>query len=307
MKKGVLISIIAVSALAVGAGAGALIKKFLSKPKVEYTGFNPDYAKYNATELIQEVESVDSVEGKIKKFSPTKISQYSLEKYKKCENCVSFCIGDGKAVSVHMDIRNAQIKVGNNYFEETTTKSSVLSFSKRAYQEGKSSPVKFYNEKSAKDISISEDRVHTNFKEEFESLTQTEFSRKIGRSLPDMFGYLVHDSTITKETITETSDGYVVDLETDPVKVTFNYRNQIKNFANLQDYPIYYGATFQYVVDKNLQLKEAHIIERYKATVISIQFDVVNTLHNYFLSDYKSEIPEITEDFDYKSFSELIK
>ena len=306
IKKSVLISIIIVSALVIGAGTGVLIKRF-SNPKVNYTGFNPDSAKYKADELIKEVETYNTIEERVKNFTPTQISQYSLEKYKKCENCVSFCIGEGKAAGVHLDIRNAQIKVGKQYFEETITKSTILSFSRRTYQETNYSEVKLFSEKSSKDITITSDLVHTNFNNVPEKLTQSEFVKIIGRTLPDMFGYLVHDSTIINESIDKTVEGYVVNIEANPVKATFNYRNQIKNFAGLEEFPIYYSTTFSYVLDKNLQLKESHIIEKYKANVISIHFDVTNKLDNYFLPNFKAEIPQITENFDYKAFSELAK
>ena len=67
-----------------------------------------------------------------------------MEKFRRCENCCSFTFGVADTI-VKQDIRGCMIKNGDKYFEESVSKSSMVSLANRMFQTGKGNDVSMYS------------------------------------------------------------------------------------------------------------------------------------------------------------------
>lgn len=308
MKNIVTISIVVGSALVVGAGGGAAYKRFFAPADQEIVGFNPDYCKPDFKTLSDEVSKYGSKKEAAKSMRPYEVVNYAGELYKNCTNCFSYCYGLADTV-VKQDIRNAQIKVGNEFFEEAISKSSMVGVGKRMYQSNTMGTTNLYIEKSAGDVSIDGDNVHTNFNASPEKLTMTEYKKAFGRNLPDMFIYVIHDMTVTKEELKElpNNEGYEVYLELDPVTGGYNYRYQMQTMSKLDKLPVFEYIHLTYTITPDLELKHLTANEKYKATMLGISPDIINTLDYEYFPNQITEIPEVTQDVNYQALRELRK
>lgn len=302
MKSIVLYSIIGASAIAVGAGAGTVYKRCFVAPSEKIEGFDPNNCKPNAEELFKKVEKAGSVKNAVQQLKPFEIVNYAFEKYKACEYNVSFCTGMAKTI-IDQEVRSAQIKRGTTYFEEQISKSSMVGVGKRMLQEGEKADTKIYNETGSADVYIEGTSVHTNFKSEFETVPYESYKEAWGRNLPDMSIYLIAESTVEKQEIAETDKGYKVTLELQPQKGAYNYRYQMKTISGLDDYPSFQFLNLTYELTKDLEMRAMTEKSKFHA-LMGVSVDIENTINYYYFPNEQSEIPEITEDFDYAKYTE---
>lgn len=306
MKSVVLYAIIGCSALAVGAGGGIIYKRVIMDPKEEIVGFNPDVCKPNLESLSKEVESYPNKKSAFSSMTPVDIANYSLEKYKSYENSVSYSTGVAKTV-VNQEIRTAQIKVGNKYFEETISKSSMVGVGKRMYLENSDSDLKLYAEKSADSVKIDGDSVHTEYKTTPQTYTESQYKTAWGRTLPDMFIYCIHKMTIIEDKCSKEElpdGGYKVVLELDPKMGGYQYRYQMQTISDLDALPVFEFITLTFMLDSNFDLKTQLAHEKYKATLMGISPDIENNIEYNYFPNKQFKIPEINEDIDYASLKE---
>lgn len=306
MKPSVLYAIIGFSAIAIGAGAGVIYKRVIMDPKEEITGFNPEVCKADLDALTKEVKSYKSKKEAFEGMQPVDIANYALETYKNYENSVSVCSGMAKTV-VDQEIRNVQIKNGDTYFEESVSKSSMVGVGKRMLQKGTEGDVKLYDAKSANDITIDADKVHTEYKPSPETKTMAEYKKDYGRSLPEMFIYCIHKITIIPEKCSKEAlpnGDYKVVLELDPKMGGYNYRYQMQTISGLDALPVFEYITLTFTLDSNLDVKTENIHEKYKATMMGISPDIENTIDTVFHPNKEYKIPELNEDVDYASLKE---
>lgn len=306
MKAIALYSIIGGSALLIGAGAGVVYKRVVLEPEQNIVGFNPDICKPDGEKLINDIESVGDFKSAVNKFEPVDIANYATEKYKTYENSVSFCFGTAETV-VSQQIRNAQIKNGDQYFEEAISKSSMVGIGKRMYQQGLDGTLHLYNEKGAGDVAIDGDYVHTAFNSSPQDMTPEEYKVLFGRTIPDMFIYCVHQITVIDGSVeTLANGGYKVKLELDPIMGGYNYRFQMQTISGLDSLPTFEYIKLTYTLDSTLNLKHITCDEKYKATM-GMTVDIANILEYDFFPNQYWKIPELNEDVSYSSLKGLIK
>lgn len=306
MKPIALYSIIGGSALLLGSAGGIIYKRVIMPPVQNLVGFNEEVCKPDGEALINDIESVGDFKAAVNKFSPVDIANYATEKYKTYENSVSYCYGVADTI-VTQAIRNAQIKNGNKYFEEAISKSSMVGVGKRMYQDGVDGKLNLYHEKSASDVTIDGDYVHTNFKDNHDTLTPDEYKNLYGRKLPDMFIYLVHQITVTNSKIDSLpGGGYKVSLELDPLMGGYNYRFQMKTISSLDSFPSFEFIKLTYTLDDTLNLKHITANEKYQATM-GMTVSIENTLEYEFFPNILWKIPEVNEDLSYSSLKGIRK
>ena len=130
------ILIVGISSIA-GASTGIIGKRLLGQEEIDYSGFNPEAFREDGASLL------DKYNNNPMSYSPAKLVSIGLEKYKRCENSYSFAIGLASTV-VSQTIRNYQIKNGNKYFEESISKSDMVTLANRVTQDGKGSDIYLY-------------------------------------------------------------------------------------------------------------------------------------------------------------------
>ena len=303
MKSIILYSIIGASALSVGAGAGVVYKRCIAEPTENIVGFNPEACKPNATELFKAVEKAGSIKAATEKLQPFEIVNYAFEKYKQCENSVSFCSGLADT-AVKQYIWSAQIKRGSTYFEEQISKSSMVGVAKRMLQDGELENTKVWNETGSGDVIADEKDAYASYKSTPDSYTFNEYKEAWGRNLPDMAIYLIATSTVEKQELVKDGDGYKVTLSLQPTKGAYNYRYQMKTISDLAAYPTFSLLDLTYWLDGELNMVKMNEHSKFTATMVGISAGVENNLNYHYFPGKELKIPEITEKIDYKLLKE---
>ena len=280
-------SIIGVCAISVGITAGIVLKKKLGPVETDYAGFNPDALKMDSAALLNEYEK-----NKTKNFTPAETVNIGLEKYRNCENSYSIGVGLADTI-VSQTIRNFQIKNGNQYFEEQISKSNMVSLANRAHQIDDKT-VKVYKGK-AKDSELAE------YPDSPKSNSIEEFKESWGKTLPEMFIYLISEETIIqdKSSVTKKNDLVRVELELDPELATYYYKQQMVSLSGLSALPTFEDCRLTYTFDKDMNLLHSTVDENYSATMSGITAKIYNHLDYYYHANEFLKIPEPGENLNY--------
>lgn len=295
MKKVVSYLILIGSAAAMGVAAGFIGKKFFADPEIHFGDLSA--LEVDAQAIVRKIDAYNGPKDKTEEFTANEILNYSLEKFRSCENCCSFTFGVADTI-VDQDIRGCLIKNGDRYFEESISKSSMVSLANRIFQEGKDADVLLYS--ASKGIEITEDTP----KADFSNLSPTAFSAadykgKYGKTLDEMFIYLVCDETIVNSTVDKIESGYKFNVELDPNLSTTNYKNQMKNVSNLDKLPSFDSVNLTFYLDSNLLIQRLSINEKYTATM-GLPANINGLLDIYYFSDTFVQIPEVNGVVEYK-------
>lgn len=279
-------SIIAVCAVGVGVGGGILMKKKFGPVETDYTGFDPELYRADSKALLREYEQNPS-----KSFTPSELVNIGLEKYRNCENSYSIGVGQAETV-VNQTIRSAQIKNGSKYFEEQISRSSMVSLANRTSAEGDTT--KLFKGK-AKDAETSE------YKNEYTSLTSEEYKESWGKTLQEMFIYIISEETVLKDKceITKKDGKTQVHLELDTDIASYYYKIQMKTMSDLSGLPTFDYLKQTYTFDSDMTLLHCTVDEKYNATMSGITASIRNTLDYYYHANEVLKIPELNEQFNY--------
>ena len=279
-------SIIAVCAIGLGIGGGIILKKKLGQVEIDYSGFDSNAFQADAKSLLREYEKNPNQD-----FTPAELVNIGLEKYRTCENSYSIGVGTASTI-VNQSIRNAQIKNGDNYFEEQISRSSMVSLANRINATEDNATV--YKGK-AKDSEIAE---YTN---ESTDYSPDEFKSMWGKTLPEMFVYIISNDTVIDDncTVTKKDDKIQINLDLDPEIASYNYKIQMKTLSNLTALPSFEYLRQTYTFTSDMTLLHLKIDEKYSASMSGITANIVNTLDYYYHANEYLKIPELNEQFNY--------
>ena len=279
-------SLIAVFAIGVGVGGGIYLKKKLGPVEVDYTGFDSNSWQADSKALLKAFE-----ENPDQEFTAAELVNIGLEKYRQCENSYSIGVGQASTI-VNQSVRNFQIRNGDKYYEEQISKSNMVSIANRAISDPNEAIV--YRGK-AKDTEIPE------YKTEPSTLSLPEFKSLWGKTLDEIFIYIISNNTVDTNLSTVTKkDGKVyISLELDPDIASYNYKLQMKSLSDLSQLPTFEYLRQSYVFDSDMTILHSDIDEKYVATMSGINATVVNHLDYYYHPNEFIKIPEINEILDY--------
>ena len=279
-------SIIAACAIAIGVTAGVTAKKRFGPVEVDYSGFDSNLWQADAKALLRAFE-----ENPDQEFTAAELVNIGLEKYRQCEN--SYSIGVGQATTiVNQSVRNFQIRNGDKYYEEQISKSNMVSIANRAITHDDEMLV--YKGK-AKETEVPE------YKNEPSTLSLPEFKSQWGKTLDEIFIYIISNDTVDSNLSTVTKkDGKVyISLELDPDIASYNYKLQMMSLSDLSQLPTFEHLRQTYVFDEDMTILHSTIDEKYVATMSGINATVQNNLDYYYHSNEYIKIPEINEILDY--------
>ena len=271
-----------------GATAGIVGKRLLGQEEIDYSGFNPEDFRADGEALLAEYNSDPN-----KNFTAPELVAIGLQKYKNCENSYSIGIGVASTV-VEQTVRNFQIKNGDQYFEESISKSSMVGVANRAIQNGKDGEISLYIGKANGSESAS-------YPEEGTTYSKEDYKNYLGKTLDEMFVYLIsNNSTLRDGTeINRTSDKIEITLNLNPDIATYYYKIQMKNISNLDKLPVFSYLKHTYTFDKNMMLKQASIDEKYSASM-GITVDIRNNINYYYYANEYVKIPNYNENLTYE-------
>ena len=304
MNKTVLTYILLIGiAATAGVATGAILKRTVGPIDEIYpAGFNPDEYREDVDGLYQQyLEKVASGANIFNSFKNSELVNIALEKYRRCENSYSVTIGDcDTSAGVKQTIRNSQVKNGDEYFEEALSYSKIVSVGNRIRQTGKDGGVRLYKGT----VTGPESATYTDTYRDFE---HDEYRKYLGKTLDEMFIYIISEKTTLSSKKTPQSNGdVVIELSLDPNISTYYYKYQMMNISGLSNLPPFDYVNQTYTFDKNLVLKHCYIDEQFTATKAGIPVPAksINKLNNYYYADAYLKIPEINEKFDYSIVKE---
>ena len=230
MKKVGIYAILVSSALVVGGLAGFGGKKLFGTVFDDYSGFNSDIYHIDGDELIRRVEQKKTTKEKIASFTPIELVNYSLQKYKRFEHSYSYAVGDADAGITVQKVRAAQIRNGNEYFEESAS-DGWIGCAMRTLQTLGEDSIDVYSTSSA---SIIDDDPVFQYSPFPLTYTLSFYKNMYGKTLDEMFIYIIHEKTIKSVNFKEQDDGtYLVNFELDPALSTFWYKKQMVSISDL--------------------------------------------------------------------------
>lgn len=286
--------IIGAATISIGAASGVIIKRKWGGEEITYSGFDPEAFKADGQALLKEYEKNPK-----KNFTPAERVCIGLEKYKNCENSYSVSIGLADTI-VKQTIRNAQIKVGNKYFEEQISRSSMVSMANRVTQEG--TKVKLYKGEAKGDETGKYPKEYTLFKPE-------DYKSVYGKSPDEMFIYIISNKTVNLDKCkTSENKGKInVFLDLDPDIATYYYKVQMKGMSNLAGLPVFEYVKLTYTFDSSMTLLHMKVDEKYKASMAGVTATITNNIDNYYHAGKKINIPGLNESLDYSKLKGDVK
>ena len=120
-----------------------------------------------------------------------------------------------------------------------------------------------------------------------------------GKTLDEMFIYLICEDSIVASQTEKIDGGYTIDVDLDPNLSTVGYKNQMKNVSNLDKLPSFANVHLKFTLDTDLKLKKLTVDENYTATMV-VDAKTHGMLDIYYYSDTYVKIPEINEQIEYK-------
>lgn len=280
-------SLIAVAAITIGVTAGIAGKRVFGQTQIDYDGFNPENYRMDSKELVRQYDKNPR-----KSFTPAELINIGLEKYRTCEYSHSIGIGTAHTI-VDQTIRNIQIRQGEHYFEESLSRSSMMSLGWRAFQEPDG--IELYKGKAI------ENEVGQFKSDNKKDLTADEYRDAWGKTLEEMFIFLISNETVLDEgtEVKKLENGNIeVTVALNPDIATYYYKFQMKTMSSLESLPVFSKVTQTYTFKSDMTLIHSYMEEDYVATM-GVTTKIHNTLAYYYYANEKIDIPALDESCDY--------
>lgn len=284
---------------AAGVGTGIVLKKTIGPIDEMYPpGFDPKEFSPDTEAIMKKYEGLSdkSING-VKNFSDAEVVNVSLELFKQNENCYAISKGNANTI-VTQTIRNAQVKIGDEYYEDQISYSSMVAVAKRSYQHGKDGPIEVYdgsaNGAESATFPSSPTKVYQD---------KQEYKDYLGKTLDEFFIYVISDKTTLDSTRSTRGDDVVIKMNLNPNLSTFYYKTQMLNLSGLSNLPPFSEVKLTYTLGKDLTLKHLYIDETCTATKegIPVPAKTNNVIDIYYYANtlYEKGIPNPNESFDF--------
>ena len=297
MKKNAVIYIsIISSALVIGGVGGVVAKRVLGKENIVYIG-DSDSLQADSVEILKRFNDYKGNEPTAD-FATWELINVALEKYRNFDYSYSFAKGTAHTI-VEQEVRNFQIKNGDEYFEESLSKSSMVTVANRMYQSGVGGEVSIY-----KGSIPGQNVEETNFTDNPTKYTSEQYKEMLGRTLDQMFIYAISNKTILtqKSTVLDSQDVELY-VELDPIKSTIDYQTQMKNISNLDKRPVFEYVHLTFKTNKDYELISLHVDEKYSAKM-GFEVSINNIIDTEYYPNKKYEIPSYNGKLTYSAKGE---
>ena len=286
-------TMIATLCLGLGAGVGIYVKRKYGKEQIDYSNFDGSAYAADAKALLEAYNKDPNQD-----FTSAELVNIGLEKYRQCEYSYSFGIGTASTI-VNQTIRSVQIRNGNNYFEESISRSSMVSLASRTEQTLDVDNIDVYEGKADTDETATYDGSKT-------SHSLNEYKDRMGKTLDEMFIYTISDETCYENSETKVLDNKnkQITLYLDPELSTYYYKNQMKNMSNLDELPIFSNITLTYTFTEDMTLLHCHVDEKYSAKM-GVSVSITNSIDYYYHANVEKAIPALDEPCDYSTEGEI--
>ncbi len=295
--------------LAIGAGfaSGFLYHKLTDNPQIiEIDAATLQIDQDALMERYQKAKDYEELE-------PWEVANIGLIKFARTENHRSTAKGEAVAMGlVTQHIRSAAIRNGDQYFEESLSKSEGgldIQTGWRMYEDEQQVSTLY----PSKEKTISSDASKASWdeskKETFED--PEAFKATVGYTISGhLSNYNITEYTYVKEgddapsgvptSLQKTDVGYLLELELDVNLACEDYKVQMKHTSDLYGYPVFSFSHLQMVFDQELNLLEMTSHEKYKAAISPvISSEVEGTITTTYESDGIFPIPGLKDNVPY--------
>lgn len=282
-------SISGTAVVALGVVAGILLGQNVFKIDA-YKGLNADVIEQDYSETYKEFQKA-APSSYTTKFTPVELVNISLLKLSDYENFYTLTQGQVIAAGVKQTIRSTTIKDGNQYFEESLSASSFVKSANRFYQN--ENDVTWYKGKYV-DL---ENGSYGSAKQTKYSLN--EYEEVWGKLLSQPCIYIISDKTCLGSELTESKDGYTINLDLHPTYSVLRYVKQMVMTGGLSESPVFHSVKLIFELDKDMNLVTFKTDEVYDVhMVIDAKNSKASLTQNYYYQERR--IPTITEPTSYK-------
>ena len=308
MKKLLLTYILTIGiCAAAGISTGIILKKTIGPIDEMYPpGFDPKEFSPDIEAIMKKYDGLsDKSANGVKSFSDAEVVNVSLWKFRNCDNCYCYSIGDAKTI-VTQTIRNAQIKNGDEYYEDQISYSSMVALAKRSYQHGKDEAATI----DVHDGTPSNSETATFPSSPTKTYGTKEYKDYLGKTLDEMFIYVISDKTTIDSSRTTKGDDVVIKLNLNPNLSTFYYKTQMLNLSGLSNLPPFEEVKLTYTLSsQDLTLKHLSIDETFTATKegIPVPAKTNNVIEIYYHANEYLKIPSPNELFDFSIKDKEVK
>ncbi len=303
--------------IAIGVGFGFVLGTvFNGGDTGNYDNIDANKYAVNYDELLKKYEA-SSASDYTNDFTPCELANIALKKFYDNDTWIAQGYGSGSAsvmtINVDQQIRSTFAKIGNEYFEESLSKSSVVKAAWRMYEtyENNDSNVIQYGGTVNKDV------YDSSFNESDKTVrTREEYKNYAGRYLDGIpFIYIVSDLCLAKDdqqitsgiatSAKKTTSGYTIELELDPSITVKNYVLQMQATADLAGPPKFRFVHLTFKTDSKLSLITTANYEKYYAkTAAGAGSNVVGKVTTYYQTGGDVTIPKINEQTKYDTSKE---
>ena len=266
-RKGKILTVVfgVVSPLVLGIAAGIVINKFILVETTNLDDINMDDARIDETEEAMKKYNALNKNGTVQvsdytvHFNAAEMFAVAYARYSSYENSYSLTVGSTDASGIDQSIRAALIRNGDSYFEESLSKSSMVSLANRMYLDPDAT-LRFYEGKAVTETA-------GEYKPEHKLFTSEEYASIFGKTPARPSIYIVNSKTILEGTdkVNKTSTGYTISVSLDTKTGVYDYMKQMKNISNLSGYPSFKYCNLTLYTDKDLLPTKLHVEEKYTA------------------------------------------
>ncbi len=312
VKLSTWITVGTVTIAAAGSGVGFGLwfhNSFYGGEEVDYdsvdtTGLSVDYDTYYKN-YQKEINSGNVVVWE-DKYTPAQMANLALSLYSHQDKVICQGYGTGRASVVDQEIRSTAIKVGDKFFKESNSLSSIVNIAWRFYEEG--DELDTYSGK-CKNSNV---EVGVYDGDEVTVQTKDEYAKQWGRPISTPIAHVITDTTVLKDdqltskcygktSVAKNEDGtgYVIDLEMNPTTAVIKYIYEMKSLSSLPKFPSFEYCHLVFETDLNLRLNKSLAIEKYFANTGSIGAWVTCTMTSRYQYDGEIEIPKLSSPCKY--------
>ncbi|MCQ2796611.1 MAG: hypothetical protein MJ213_04880 [Bacilli bacterium] len=291
-KKLITTIIVSVFAIGIGVTAGIVIDKFfIGQTATNYDDLNQDDYTMDVNKLLIKYEALGHLDDYTTKLKSYEMINIGFGLYSRHTNALAVTHGSVTAAGQEQTIRDANIKVGDNYLDEQISCSGIVQVAVRSYQDQEGVTVLRGN-------NISKEKA--SWPNQGERYTLEDFTNVFGRVPAQPSIFLISKKTVKSANITRDGKDYIIETQLTKKSSVLNYVKQMKAISDLKDLPTFNEVRVTFKFDENLLIKEMHTHEDYFARTSSgIGSTVVGGQDVIYYVDGDYKIPSENENFNY--------
>ena len=277
--------------IALGVVGGVVYSKFFVAKKADYSNVDANSLYINMDNVLAKYDDSKKAGTPVEEaLTSYEIVNLAYHNYANYENSRSFTIGNASAAIVEQSIRGCSIRNGNEYFEESLSKSNMVGVAARMYQK----------EDTSIDLHRGEavDSTTAKWGNEHYEYTFEEFTNDFGKTPSTPLIYIISKKTVLSgtDTIEKTSEGYKISMSLNPIKSVINYVKQMRSISDLYDYPAFNEINLTFHINNDLLVTQLDIHESYYALKeANLGADTTADVSVYYEVDGGFTIPTLSD------------